>query len=282
MTTVNVTHVKGCVEDLELGEGTVQQIRNGRLVTLTKFGAASIPWSIDPVTGAPISIRARVEALEFNLVTSVAAAAQSETNAAQSETNAAQSETNAAQSETNAAQSKAAALASQNAAAQSETSAAQSKAAALASQNAAAQSETNAAQSKAAALASQNAAAQSETNAAQSEMLAQDWAVKLVNEVAPGEGYSAKYWAQQAADIVTDGIIDDSVTNQVKTWSGSKISTSLEAKADKDVIFYANSKTVTNSVTIQAGQNAMSIGPELSFVPSAVITVEDGAVWTII
>jgi flagellar biosynthesis GTPase FlhF len=275
MTTVNVTHVKGCVEDLELGEGTVQQIRNGRLVTLTKFGAASIPWSIDPVTGAPISIRARVEALEFNLVTSVAAAAQSETNAAQSETNAAQSETNAAQSETNAAQSKAAALASQNAAAQSETSAAQSKAAALASQNAAAQSETNAAQSKAAALASQNAAAQSETNAAQSEMLAQDWAVKLVNEVAPGEGYSAKY-------IVTDGIIDDSVTNQVKTWSGSKISTSLEAKADKDVIFYANSKTVTNSVTIQAGQNAMSIGPELSFVPSAVITVEDGAVWTII
>ncbi|MCI4437079.1 MAG: hypothetical protein JHC33_09760, partial [Ignisphaera sp.] len=74
MTTVNVTHVKGCVEDLEIGEGTVQQIRNGRPVTLTKFGAASIPWSQDPATGTLISIREYLENIEAKLLADVAEA----------------------------------------------------------------------------------------------------------------------------------------------------------------------------------------------------------------
>jgi heme/copper-type cytochrome/quinol oxidase subunit 2 len=165
MTTVNVTHVKGCVEDLEIGEGTVQQIRNGRPITLTKLGAASIPWSQDPVTGMFISIRTYLEGLEAELAAGVTA---------------------------------------------------------------------------------------------------------------------AKYWAEQASTIVTNGVIDDSITSLVKTWSSGKLSDALADKADKDVAFYVNSKIVTKSFTIPTGQNAMSIGPNINFVPSAVITVEIGAAWTII
>jgi hypothetical protein len=47
--------------------------------------------------------------------------------------------------------------------------------------------------------------------------------------VAGGE-FSAKYWAGQAASIVTAGVIDDTSTNTVKTWSSSKISTELGTK----------------------------------------------------
>jgi hypothetical protein len=47
--------------------------------------------------------------------------------------------------------------------------------------------------------------------------------------VAGGE-FSAKYWAGEAASIVTAGVIDDTVTNTVKTWSSSKINTELGTK----------------------------------------------------
>jgi hypothetical protein len=50
----------------------------------------------------------------------------------------------------------------------------------------------------------------------------------------------------------------------------------------KNAIFYTNDQTVTEDFTINAGQNALSIGPVISFVSSAVVTVEDNAIWTII
>jgi hypothetical protein len=48
-----------------------------------------------------------------------------------------------------------------------------------------------------------------------------------------------------------------------------------------DAMFYTNSQTVTESFTIVAGQNTMSIGT-INFAPNAVITVEDNAAWNVI
>jgi hypothetical protein len=159
MNIVKVTHVKGCVEDLEIGEGPVQQIRNGKVITLTKLGAASIPWSVDPITGASISIRTRMEGLEVALVNGIVDVDAKVNAAALSEAAAATSQNAAALSEKNAALSEAAAATSQNAAALSEKNAALSEAAAAASQNAAALSEKNAALSEKNAALSEAAAA---------------------------------------------------------------------------------------------------------------------------
>jgi hypothetical protein len=49
-----------------------------------------------------------------------------------------------------------------------------------------------------------------------------------------------------------------------------------------DAVFYTNDQVITESNAVAAGQNAMSIGPTIYFAPDAVITVETGAVWTII
>lgn len=55
-----------------------------------------------------------------------------------------------------------------------------------------------------------------------SQLKAADWAERPV-EVEAGQ-YSAKYWAQQAAQMVADGVIDDAQTRSDLTWSSQKIS----------------------------------------------------------
>lgn len=81
-------------------------------------------------------------------------------------------------------------------------------------------------ESATAAWASKLAAGESAAAAFASEQKAEAWA-EGVGEVEPGQ-YSAKHWAQQAADVVTDGVIDDSTTSAVKTWSSQKIAAELD------------------------------------------------------
>ena len=52
---------KGGAEDFLLGDGTVTQTRNGQQVTITRFGAATIPWSGTPEEGNVVSIREHLE-----------------------------------------------------------------------------------------------------------------------------------------------------------------------------------------------------------------------------
>lgn len=88
---------------------------------------------------------------------------------------------------------------------------------------------SNASGSATAAAGSASAAAGSATSASGSAATAQLWAIKMDGPVAGGE-FSAKYWAAQAASIVTEGVIDDTSINTVKTWSSNKINTELGLK----------------------------------------------------
>jgi hypothetical protein len=77
-----------------------------------------------------------------------------------------------------------------------------------------------------------NSATQSEANAANSETMAYRWASAAEDfEVVPGQ-YSAKHWAIKSAQIVTDGVIDDSSPSLVKTYSSVQIESRLDTKAD--------------------------------------------------
>ena len=51
----------GAAEDLLLGDGTVTQVRNGVPIQVTRFGAASIPYSGTPEDGNVVSIREKLE-----------------------------------------------------------------------------------------------------------------------------------------------------------------------------------------------------------------------------
>lgn len=103
--------------------------------------------------------------------------------------------------------------------------------AAAASASAAATSATNSASSATNSANSATASATSATNSASSAALASDWAQKTTGEVVTGQGYSAKYWAEQAAVSVADGVIVDTATSTLTTWSSSKVSTELSGKA---------------------------------------------------
>jgi hypothetical protein len=192
------------------------------------------------------------------------AAGDSETNSANSATLAGQhkdaaeaaalaagtSESNSANSATLAGEHKDAAAASALAAGTSETNSADSatlagqhKDAAAASALAAGTSETNSADSatlagehKDAAEAAALAAGTSETNSAASATLAgqhkdlsQLWA-ESDTEIEAGK-YSAKHWADQAAQVVTGGLLDDGTVSGTTTWSSTKISNELGQKA---------------------------------------------------
>lgn len=70
----------------------------------------------------------------------------------------------------------------------------------------------------------QSATARDASQAARDK--AQQWA-EAESEVETGQ-YSAKYWAEQAAQAVSDGVIDDAATNTAFTWSSQKISDELQ------------------------------------------------------
>lgn len=53
----------GGAEDFLLGDGTVTQTRNGQEVSVTRFGAGSIPWSGVPEDNNVVSIREHLESI---------------------------------------------------------------------------------------------------------------------------------------------------------------------------------------------------------------------------
>jgi hypothetical protein len=150
-------------------------------------------------------------------------------NASASATAAAGSATTATNQATTATNQATAAAGSATAAATSATNAAASATSASGSASTATTQASNASGSATAAAGSASAASTSASNASSSAATAQLWAAKMDGPVAGGE-FSAKYWAGEAASIVTAGVIDDAATNTIKTWSSSKISTELGTK----------------------------------------------------
>lgn len=55
------------------------------------------------------------------------------------------------------------------------------------------------------------------------------------DEIDPGRR-SAKYWADQAANSVADGMLDDTVTSPVKTWSSQRIADELGLSTATNIV----------------------------------------------
>ncbi len=191
-------------------------------------------------------------------------------NASASATAAAGSATTATNQATTATNQATAAAGSATAAATSATNAAASATSASGSASTATTQASNASASATAAAGSASAASTSATSASGSAATAQLWAAKMDGPVAGGE-FSAKYWAGQAASIVTAGVIDDTSTNTVKTWSSSKISTELDTKLPlaggtmTGAITFAGTQTYGGvRITQGAGSNSanIAIGPD--------------------
>lgn len=96
---------------------------------------------------------------------------------------------------------------------------------------------------------SATASATSATNSASSAALASDWAQKTTGEVVTGQGYSAKYWANAAANAVSDGVIVDTATSTLTTWSSSKIDTGKQ----NTLVSGTNIKTINGESVLGSG-----------------------------
>jgi hypothetical protein len=61
----------------------------------------------------------------------------------------------------------------------------------------------------------------------------------------------------------------------------TKVSTSVSSVGAQNGVFYLNNQTITSNYTVPANQNAMSAGP-LTIATGVVVTISDGATWTIV
>lgn len=61
----------------------------------------------------------------------------------------------------------------------------------------------------------------------------------------------------------------------------TKVSQTVSNAGVQNGAFYLNNQTITTNYTIPANQNAMSAGP-LTIATGVVITVSDGATWTVV
>lgn len=180
--------------------------------------------------------------------TQAANAAGSATAAAGSATTATNQATIATTQATNAA-------GSASAAASSATNAAASAAGASGSASTATTQATNAAASATASGSSATASAASATSASGSAATAQNWAIKTDGPVAGGE-YSAKHWAQEAAFLVTDGVLDDNAVSTVKTWSSDKLVDALKNGAHVTDFGAVGNGTTEDTTAVQAAINS--------------------------
>ena len=91
-------------------------------------------------------------------------------------------------------------------------------------------------------------ASASATTAGNQATLASEWAESAA-EIAPGK-HSAKWWADEAANVVTEGVIDDATTSIIKTWSSQKIS-----EQSISVIAYDDRATLRSTPEIHGKQS---------------------------
>jgi hypothetical protein len=61
----------------------------------------------------------------------------------------------------------------------------------------------------------------------------------------------------------------------------TKVSQSVTTTGAQGGAFYLNNQTITTNYTVPANQNAMSAGP-ITIATGVVITVSDGATWTVV
>lgn len=108
-----------------------------------------------------------------------------------------------------------------------------------------------------------SAAANSAQAASESEAKSQQWA-ESEDEVEPGSR-SAKYWAGQAAQAVSDGVIDDSQKSLDFTWSSEKVGEELAriSKVGQSQLF-ASSLTTNGFLPMDGSRYLNSAYPELS------------------
>lgn len=161
---------------------------------------------------------------------------------------------------------------------------------------------------QAAAESSASAAQTAENDAGVSALLAQDWAVKLVDPVSGGE-YSAKYYAQEAESFydqfddaflgakATDPTLDNDgdplvagqlyyndSSDALRIYTGSVWRNAISdtpTGGSTDQVFYENDATVTTDYAITASRNAVTAGP-LTINSGVTVTVPVGSAWTIV
>lgn len=179
---------------------------------------------------------------------SATAAAGSAVTAGNSATTATNKATEAASSATGAAGSASTATTQAGIATTKAGEATTAAAAAAGSQTAAASSATNAGTSA-------TNANNSATSASASAATAQNWAIKTDGPVS-GSEYSSKYWADRAAEILAEGVIDDATTSTLTTWSSDKLVDALKNGAHVTDFGAVGNGTTEDTTAVQAAINS--------------------------